>query len=110
LKGPLGGWVVAAISPFAFSAGPFAARDETKSFSEKWPSGGASPLANAGKGWRKYTEDRNRDHVFLSEFSTALEFSIVDELQSKKGRATSPPPAKQSARRQEIHVGGGTSL
>ena len=89
-QGSRGGWAVAEFSMFAFSAGPFAARHETKRFSEKWPSGGASPLANAGKGWRKYTEDRNRDHVFLSEFSTTLEFSIVDELQSKKGGRLHP--------------------
>jgi len=34
---------------------------------------------------QKYLEDRNRDHAFLLELSTAFEYSVVDEQQSEKG-------------------------
>jgi hypothetical protein len=34
---------------------------------------------------QKYLEDRNRDHAFLSELSTAFEYSVVDEQQTEKG-------------------------
>lgn len=37
------------------------------------------------KRMEKYTEDRNRDHAFLSELSAAFEYSIADEQQSERG-------------------------